>query len=336
MKEKNPERKKAARLRIKLPKLNLWKAATLILLILVVGLWTKGCPTGEVVSISPEEIGKKTIEYINKNLVAPGTSASLVSVEETKAFYKVTTNYRGQDIPVYVTKDGRYIFLSQPLDMTQEIPREEEQKSVSCEDLPKRDKPKLMAFIVSYCPFGLQMQRVLNEIVKNIPEMAKYIEVRFMGSIEEGKITSMHGEKEATENLRQICIREEQSDKYWKYVDCFIKEGKSDECLDDAHVDRTKLQECMEDPSRGVEYAKEDFELQNKFRITGSPTLVLNDQRVNEYDFGGRSAEAVQTIICWGFTKQPEFCQQNLTTEQAARSFSKTYSGSTRTSGGQC
>jgi len=36
-------------------------------------------------------------------------------------------------------------------------------------------------------------------------------------------IKSMHGAAEAQENLRQICIREEQSGKYWDYVRCYIE-----------------------------------------------------------------------------------------------------------------
>jgi hypothetical protein len=35
--------------------------------------------------------------------------------------------------------------------------------------------------------------------------------------VKNGKIASMHGDEEAKENLRQICIREEQKDKYWLF-----------------------------------------------------------------------------------------------------------------------
>ncbi|MCD6402917.1 MAG: hypothetical protein J7K98_01150 [Candidatus Aenigmarchaeota archaeon] len=335
--EKTQE-KEVKTIKFKLPKITIWQATTLVLVVLLVGIWTKGCPTGKVTAIPSEEIGQKAIDFINNNLVSPGTSASLVSVEDKESYYVVTTNYRGQNIPVYVTKDGKYMFLSQPLDMTQEIPKqeEEEKETSSCEDLPKSDNPKLIAFVMSYCPFGLQMQRVLNEIVKNIPEMANYIEVRYIGSIADNKIQSMHGEKEGVEDLRQICIREEQSDKYWKYIDCFIKEGKSEECLDEVGIDKPELEACMNDTTRGLKYAQEDFDLNEQYHISGSPTLVLNGERVNEYDFGGRSAEAVKTIICCGFEQQPEFCQQNLTTEQAARAFSPTYSANSGSSGGQC
>jgi len=60
---------------------------------------------------------------------------------------------------------------------------------------------------VSYCPYGTQMQRIINEVVRNISELKDNIVIRYIGSIQDGKITSMHGEKEAQENLTQIMFK---------------------------------------------------------------------------------------------------------------------------------
>ena len=101
----------------------------------------------------------------------------------------------------------------------------------ACANMTKSDKPLLEAFVVSQCPFGLQMQRIMAEIVSKSPQAEDYLKVRYIGSISNNTITSMHGDKEAQENLRQICIREEQPDKYWGYVNDYMKEGESTECL---------------------------------------------------------------------------------------------------------
>ena len=67
------------------------------------------------------------------------------------------------------------------------------------------------------------------------------------------------------------------------------------------------------------------------------PTLILNEKDVSEFDFGGRTAEAVKTVLCCGFNNQPSFCSQKLTTEQAASSFSETYNTSSdSSSSGNC
>jgi len=275
-----------------------------------------------------EEIANKVLSYINENLVTPGSTATLVSVEEINGIYKVVTEYKGNKIPVYVTKDGSLLFASQPFNTSQDLPKKREiiEGESTCEDLPKSDTPKLEAFLVSYCPFGLQMQRILTEIVKEIPQLKDYVKVRYMGSIADGKIMSMHGEHEAQENLRQICIREEQGDKYWDYISCFIKDGNTTRCLNEAKINTEKLNACMQDRNRGLKYAQEDFDLQNKYSITGSPTLILNGEHVSEFDFGGRTADAVKTLLCCGFTEKPCYCERNLSTERIPVGFVENYS----------
>jgi hypothetical protein len=177
----------------------------------------------------------------------------------------------------------------------------------------------------------LQMQRVLSEIVSKIPSLANNIKVEYMGAVENGKITSMHGDNEAQENLRQICIREEQASKYWDYTGCYIKKGDSAGCLTSAGIDKAKLNSCMTDAGKGLAYAQIDFAASTKYKVTGSPTLILNGAQVSEFDFGGRTAQAVKTVICCGANQQPEVCSQQLSTTSAAVSFSETYSGSGNT-----
>jgi hypothetical protein len=149
-----------------------------------------------------------------------------------------------------------------------------------------------------------------------------------MGSVVNGKITAMHGDAEAQENLRQICIRDEQNSKYWSYINCHIKKGDVDGCLTTAGIDKTKLNSCTTDPNKGLKYAQVDFDMQNKYDVTGSPTLILQDGQISEFDFGGRNTEALKNMICAGFNSQPGICGTKLNTASAASSFSETYASS--------
>jgi len=288
--------------------------------------------------LSKEEVAQKVVEFLNKNkdLLTGGREVSLSSVSEESGLYKITIKIGNEEYPSFVTRDGKILFPSAGIEIDKfasQVPTPKPKKT--CEELKKDEKPLLEAFVVSKCPFGLQMQRILNEIIKNIPSLAANIKVKYLGSISDGKITAMHGEEEAKENLRQICIREEQGDKYWNYIDCHIKEGKVEECLKSAKIDEKKLNECQKDPNRGLKYAQQDFEIQDKHNVQGSPTLILNGEEVSEFDFGGRTAEAVKTLICCGFNKMPEFCNQKLSEDQAAIGFSSAYKGSAK-SGGSC
>jgi thioredoxin 1 len=196
----------------------------------------------------------------------------------------------------------------------------------ACMNMAKSDKPLLEAFIVSRCPFGLQMQRIMTETIRKLPQAKDYLKVRYLGSISNNAITSMHGDEEAQENLRQICIREEQSSKYWDYVSGYLKDGNSIKCLKSSSVDARALGACMNDSSRGLAYAQKDFDLANKFNITGSPTLTLNNKMASEFDFAtntisGRSPEALKELLCCGFDKEPSFCSAQLNTTQAITMF---------------
>ena len=104
-----------------------------------------------------------------------------------------------------------------------------------------------------------------------------------------------------------------------------MKSGDTAGCEAPAGLDSSKLSACVSDSNRGLAFAQKDFDLNSKYQIQGSPTLVLNGQQVSEFDFGGRTSDAVKSVICNGFNDQPGFCSTKLTTANAATSFSATY-----------
>ena len=286
-------------------------------------------------NINQSAVVSKTLDFINKNLLNT-TKAEVKEVKQESGVYKITLKIENEEAPIFVSKDGNLIFL-QAINVKEfEKSQQQNNKITKCEEINKTNTPVLEAYVVSQCPFGLQTQRALNEVVKNIPQLEKYIIVRYIGEIKNGKIESMHGDEEAQENLRQICIREEQKDKYWPYIDCYIKEGKTNDCLKITKVDLEKLNNCLKDNSRGLNYAQKDFEKTNKFNISGSPTLMINEKLVDEFKFGGRTAEALKNIICCGLKNKIEECNKTLNTEQAATGFSLNYSSGNNSNYGTC
>lgn len=317
-----------------------WNLLLAIILIaaIFIGSGSQMSGAGNIFSGPSKAVAQKAVDFINGNLLAQGQTATLGEVKEASGVYEFKLQIGGQEYTSYVTKDGKLLFTS-GIEITTSTSQQTTATTVAkktCADLTKTEKPLLEAFVVSQCPFGVQMQRMLAEMVKNIPQLAQFVKIEYLGSIENGKVTSMHGEEEAQENLRQVCLREEQPDTFWNYLSCHIKKGEVNSCLTEAKVDQVKLNSCLTDPQKGLAYIQKDFERQNKFGVTGSPTLVLNDNEVSEFDFGGRTAEAIKTVLCCGFSQEPGVCSQKLTTEQAATSYSETYqaSGSSDASGG--
>jgi hypothetical protein len=296
-----------------------------------------------IFGMSDQQIGKKVIDYINGNQLS-STPVSLVKVSEESGLVKVTIKIDTQQFDSYATKDGKLLF-PQAFDMSpKKASAAADQNTNSAKNsaqaaasVTKTDKPMLEAFVVARCPYGLQMQRAMADAVKNMPSLAQDIKVRYIGSVSGNTITSMHGDAEAKENLRQICIREEQPNKYWNYVACQMKAGDTAGCETSTGVDSSKLNACISDTSRGVADAQKDFDLSTKYNASGSPTLILNGTQISESSYGGRSSDGVKSMVCAGFNTKASFCSTVLNTAEAAVSFSTTYasaSGSTGSNAG--
>lgn len=286
-------------------------------------------------------------EVVKKVINNPQTKFQIGSVKDTSGIYEfeltINPDKNPQKYISYITRDGKILFTSGIKLETLNKPQvkgttENQTKKLTCNDVQKQETPTLTAFIVSNCPYGLQMQRVFKKVLAELPQMINNLNVRYIGSVDNGKITSMHGDKEAEENLRQICIREEQKNKYWDYVSCYMQEGKTDECLATTGIDINQLKSCTDDNNRGLKYAKADFDQANKFGISGSPTLLVNDKQiVSEFDFGGRVPNSLKEIVCCGAKEKPDYCNNEISKDEVASSFSQTdVAGASTNSSGGC
>ncbi|MFA5136324.1 MAG: hypothetical protein WC489_02930 [Patescibacteria group bacterium] len=268
-------------------------------------------------------------EVVKKVVNNPSTKIEVLSAKEVDGVIQFELSVDGQKYVSYISRGGKILFTSgillEDLNKQQEAASSSSVKPLTCDEIQKADTANLTAFVVADCPYGLQMQRVLKKATSELPALGQNISVKYIGAVEDGKITSMHGDSEAQENLRQICVREEQSNLYWPYVSCYMQEGKSEECLTATGVNTAELASCVKDAGRGIAYAKQDFDLANKYKITGSPTLLINGkQTVSEFDFGGRNSDAMKQLVCCGSTEKPDFCSSELTKTDVAVSYSVT------------
>ena len=321
---------------------NFWKILSFVLIIALIGN-VYLTSTGRMVLLSQpsaDEVGKKVIEYINNNLVQPGTSASLVSVNDMGTYYEIITSYMGQQIPVYASKDGKVMFLN-AISMTesQQTRTTTQTTQQTSHEIPKRDRPEMKVFIMSYCPFGIQAVKALLPVMKLLDGKAD-ITIHYVDYI-------MHGEKEVYENLREYCIQKEQKDKFHDYMLCFVQSGDYQKCLNEAKVDVDKLNVCMNKTDEKYNVTKYyqdrstwyggryppflvEKDLNDKYNVEGSPTVVINDKKVRV----DRSPEAFKQAVCQAFTNPPEECNQTLSTEVASPGIGPLTGGST--SSGSC
>lgn len=272
----------------------------------------------------------ETVQKLGGTLSKDNPVSNIRSQSGLYAFdLNIDQNGTPQKFTSYITRDGKIFFTGgtviSDLSKAPAAAQQPAAAKLTCTDVKKSDTAKVTAFVVSACPFGLQMQRVMNKAIGEQPALASVFDVKYIGAITDGKITSMHGDAEAQENLRQICIREEQKALYWPYVACYMKEGKTDACEAQVGVNTANLTACTADAKRGLAFAQKDFDLANKYSIGSSPTLLVNDsQIVSEFDFGGRTADALKQVACCGSTTQGAYCSKALTKDEVATSFSTT------------
>ena len=295
-------------------KANIWMTISIVLAIILVIIGI--CLMGG--SISKTVAGQKVIDFAN----AQGVSVTVLGVTSKGNLYEVNISVQGQDMPVYVTKDGKYFVNSAvSLETVKKTSTTSNTDSSTSTTVPKTDKPKADLYVFSYCPYGLQVEKALAPVYDLLKDKAD-INLVFIGA--------MHGEFEKTESLRQLCIQKNYGkDKLWDYLKLFYINTDisscqgSDSCLTpllskiyaQIGIDSSKVNSCMTSDAQALYNA--DVQKSSSLDVTGSPTWIINGVQTSV----GRSPEQVKTAICNAFTTAPSECSQTLSTAQASVSF---------------
>jgi hypothetical protein len=318
------------------------------LIFFIIGFFCNFAITGRVTqdlqTISMEEIGNKTVSYINNYLLPPGVTSSLLSITDMGSVYKIELDISSaqgsRNHTSYVTKDGKLLFVS-GVDLTETPQTQQQEEQLPTEEITKTDKPDVHAFVMSYCPYGLQFIKAYIPVMELLGDKAD-IELNFVHY-------AMHGKKEIDENTRMYCIQKEQSDKLTQYLRCFVETDDYENCITETGIDKTNLESCISstDEQFNITNLYNDkstwsggrfplypvnAELARKYGVSGSPTFIVNGKTIKV----NRSPEAIKQAICSAFNNPPEECNQTLSTQVESPGIGKIGSGSGTISTGQC
>ncbi len=291
-----------------------------------------------VTKISPEEAKTKAEDYINNVLMQGGnakaTVENLAVDEKYPDLYKMTVKIEGndQEFTSYITVDGKRFFATGQ-DIEDEEKKQEERNAnrpaqPSATVSNKSDKPKVELFVMSYCPFGTQIEKGILPVLETLGDKIDF-NLEFCDYV-------MHGDKETKENLRQYCIQKEQPQKLQAYLGCFLDSQDSDKCLKEANVDVGKLKQCTDKTDKEYNVTNNTekkgrfpvFPLNQdnakKYGVAGSPTLIINGEKISS----GRSPKALLEAICSAFNNPPEECNKELSADNPSPGFGSGTSGS--------
>ncbi len=164
-------------------------------------------------------------------------------------------------------------------------------------------KPQVELFVMSYCSYGVDAEKEL------LPFFSKYIDeidfkLRFIVSKKdpsadetdaEPEFTSLHGETELIENLRQMVVAELYPDQFFDYLLCradHLKEAWT-LCAQKVGLDVTKIASAVDTPQARRRFLQE-VERTKELEIRGSPTLVIDGRVIGGQLWRGRVRETCQ------------------------------------------
>lgn len=306
---------------------NPWILTSIILALVLIVVIAFGNTifTGGAAGVSKETAAGNVISFINSQ---GGSTASLVSAEREGGLYKITVDYMGNQIPVYTTLDGKSLVVN-PISLSGSSPSSDSSsspQSTPTPTVPKSDKPTVELFVMSHCPYGTQMEKGILPVAELLGNKIDF-KIKFV-------YYAMHGKEEVNEQTRQYCIQEEQNDKFNAYLKCFLKAGKTDECLTEAKIDSAKLTACVNATDKKFDISKNfndqsswlsgrfpKFDIHKadneKYSVAGSPTLVINGQEAPS----GRDPQSLLNAICGAFNTAPAECEQKLSSASPAPGF---------------
>ncbi|MDD3032772.1 MAG: thioredoxin domain-containing protein [Candidatus Pacebacteria bacterium] len=277
--------------------------------------------------LSTKIIEKNSAEFINAKLLQGQGSATVKVIGKENDLYKLEVDYNGQKINSYISKDGKKLY-PQVYSLSEVATENTSSNSPSIAVEEKSDKPTVELFVMSYCPYGTQIEKGILPAVKALGDKIDF-KLKFVSY-------TMHGEKENQENLRQYCIDKVQPAEFYSYLDCFLISGDANACLKSAGVDDNKTNSCMDEAANQFDITGTNFNVHkadnDKYGVQGSPTLVINGTTIQS----GRDSASLLKTICSAFNNAPSECQDQLSTEAPAPGFGKGTNQSGASGSGSC
>jgi protein-disulfide isomerase len=187
-----------------------------------------------------------------------------------------------------------------------------DQQQTATANITKNDKPKVELFVMSYCPYGTQIEKGIIPAVQALGNKIDF-NLKFVDY-------AMHGQQELNENLKEYCIDKNQKDKLLPYLTCFLKSSDSAACLKSAGVNQSKLDSCVKSADKEFKVTEQFTSKENwngsyppfdvhkadntKYGVQGSPTLVINGTSAES----ARDSASLLKTICSAFNNQPDVC----------------------------
>ena len=257
-------------------KINKWKISTFVLLILLVVVFAT---SGETFSLtSGASVTGNAVSFINSNLLQ-GQTATVVDVSSKNGLYKATIDIQGQPGEIYVTRDGKLMFL-QAIPLDAEIPTGPAEVQRLNIELNSNDHilgdENAPVTIVEYSDFECSFcSKFYKDTIGQIKET--YVDTGIVKFVYRHFPLSGHSKAQKAAEASE-CAGEQ--GKFWEMHDLMFETGLL--TIDDLKqhaitlsLDTTIFNDCL-DSGKYEEKVNADFSLGQQHGVSGTPASFVN------------------------------------------------------------
>ena len=268
--------------------------AALLLLSLTMGCGGTGGGGGGPAA-SDDTISSRVVDYFGKAVSTPGVTFKVTKIEPAempgwkKGHLEAALGEQKQDVPFYVSNDGRYLFRSDAIDLTID-PFQAVMQKIKLDGAPSRGPADAKVTVVEFsdfeCPFCARAWEIFEKQV--YPQYAD--KVRFV--FKQMPLTQIHPFAEDAA-VAAMCALQQGNDQFWKlYEGLFAQQGeitkenlpaKVEEIATAAGLDVPKLKDCMQG-RKSLDAVKADQAEAAAVGVSGTPTFFVNGRRVQGAD----------------------------------------------------
>ena len=263
---------------------NPWIISTILLGVVLIGIiiFTNGKVSGNVVSgdIATDNL----LSFIKSQNKGNAGDINVVSTEREGALYKVMVNYQGQDVPVYVSLDGKYL-IGNVVPLDPEVYSAPDSGNTNIEvnagESPMLGDVNAEVTIIEFsdfeCPYcGRFYSETMSLIEKNYIKTGK-VKLYFM----DFPLTDIHSNaQKAAEAAR--CVREQKGDEgFWKMHDKLFENQQSlsienfKKWARELGVAASKFDECL-DSGKYELAVQEDSTYGQSLGVQGTPAFFID------------------------------------------------------------
>jgi len=315
-----------------------WVVSTFVLGILVILLLAGNLFNFNITgnAVSANKAGENILNFA----VSQGMTAEVVSVTSEGSFYKVILSIDGSEVPVYVTKDGKY-FTSSLIPLITEVDASTSDTTTQTQEIPKSVKPSVELYVFTYCPYGTQAEKGIIPVVELLGDKIDF-SIRQIGAMHDPDGCSGSACYESFEAKRQLCIEKNYPTKFLNYLTEFDGNADVGACkgLDTCvtplinsiytklGISASKINTCM--TTDGVTMYSTEEENSQSQGVSGSPTLIINGVKVSS----ARDSASYLDTICQAFSdgSVPTECGQQLSSVSPSPGFGTSSGGASSAS----